>query len=375
MSFTPLRKIRNIKLPIGEERRLLALTTEFYRDISKGLNVDEKDIRQLIDFKKVANTVTEEAEKYPELDMFFTYDRNEKPAEIKEGLINAIFNTKDRYNFLIEQGMAFFKHELNKLKDENKEEFTLVKEQAQPVVPFQHEKPLSLFKHDYIQFQSIPEILANIKAYNKAEKELKKYDVEYQKKQQKKKFNLDNKRKYKIMAKQSNQLAKEIQKTIERVAAQGFGEGEIQYAGRGYKKPVKRKVPKSKPMKKKKAGRMHYEDPAEEVAYILEKLSEMIHHGDVHHIDLVAKNLRKAKKIGKGKYYVMDEHIYEHGAGYPTGGARKKVHKPKKMAGGTRVMSPKQKAWLKFVKKVHKENPELSYKDAMKLASQQRHEM
>jgi hypothetical protein len=37
-----------------------------------------------------------------------------------------------------------------------------------------------------------------------------------------------------------------------------------------------------------------------------------------------------------------------------------------------REMTPKQKAWIKHIKRVRKENPELSYKDAMKLASSQR---
>lgn len=197
------------------------------------------------------------------------------------------------------------------------------------------------------------------------EEEKKKQKEDAERDKLKRKSNLENKRKYKIMSRQSNQLAQEIQKTIERVAAQGY-----EYSGHGYKKPkkvMKKKV--MKPKKIKKGGR-YYEDPADEVAYILERLGEMIHSGDIQHIGLVAKKLRKVKKIGRGKYFVRDEEVYEHeGSGYPIGGKRKKMTKEGKPK---RAMSPKQKAWIKFVKQVHKANPELSYKEAMKLASEQR---
>lgn len=241
------------------------------------------------------------------------------------------------------------------IKDERKEGFRL------EIVAIEQEiNGLENIKKEL--FNKIRDI--NEAEYRKAkEEEKKKLEKVRLEERERSKFKLESRRKYKIMSKQSNDLAREIQKTIERVAAQGFNGGEAQYQGRGMKKKV---VKKRKPQKKVQKGGKFFEDPADEVSYILERLSEMIREGDVQHIDLVAKKLRKAKRIGKGKYYIFDE---EYEGGMLEGGRRKKVQK------GKRPMSSKQEAWLKFVKKVHKEYPELTYKEAMMKASELKNQM
>lgn len=192
---------------------------------------------------------------------------------------------------------------------------------------------------------------------------------------------VERKRKYKIMTAESNKLAKEIQNMIERVAAEGFGNGEYQYTGRGMKK--QKKIQK-KPKKSAKGGR-YFEDPKEEVAYILKRLADMVEEGDLEHIDIIAKKLKKVKKIGKGKYYVIDREFEEF-----DGGKMKKKRKmsakshkggivgvtdtPTPMKGG-RVMSEKQKAWMDLVDKVQAKHPKLSRKECMQLASEKRKKM
>lgn len=169
-------------------------------------------------------------------------------------------------------------------------------------------------------------------------------------------------KKHKKMTAESNKLAQEIQRTIERVAAEGFGGGEYQYQGRGMKKSMKMVKPKSKKTKAKmsKGGRQYFEDPREEVAYLLKRIADLLEDGDVHNIGVIAQKLRKVKKIGKGKYY-LDEDVYE-------GGKMKKEKAVKQK----RVMSEKQKMWMDLIDKVQRKNPEMSRKECMKIASEKR---
>jgi hypothetical protein len=183
----------------------------------------------------------------------------------------------------------------------------------------------------------------------------------------------ERRRKYKIMAQESNKLAKEIQKTIERVAAEGFGNGEYQYTGRGMKKQKSKKKVMKKASEKVKKGGRYFEDPKEEVVYILKRLADLMEEGDLEHIDIIAKKLRKVKKIGRGKYYVLDKEFEEYDGGKmkkmskkKRGGISGKVDKP------VRVMSEKQKQWMDLIDKVQKKHPNLSRKECMTIASEKR---
>lgn len=191
----------------------------------------------------------------------------------------------------------------------------------------------------------------------------------------------ERKRKYKIMTAESNKLAQEIQKTIERVAAEGFGNGEYQYTGRGNKSKKSKKV---KGVRAKPKGGKYYEDPREEVSYILKRLADLVEEGDLEHLDIIAKKLRKVKKIGRGKYYIMDEEEIEGGAVKTNTRANKKrrggivgvTDTPTKIikskTKGGRVMSVKQKAWMDLVDKVQAKYPNKTRKECMQLASEKR---
>lgn len=203
--------------------------------------------------------------------------------------------------------------------------------------------------------KKINKIRGELKLTEQEQKRLKDR-IDLKEKQEKEKrtriLETDYKRKAKIMSKESNKVVEELQKIISDFAARG-----IPYEGSGMKK--KKKVRMVKP----KGGK--YEDPLEEISYLLKRLAELLDEGDLEHLDIIAKKLRKVKKIGRGKYYIKEiDDDFEGG----------KMKKKKKVKGG-RVMSAKQQAWMDLIDKVQSKNPKLTRKECMSIASEKRKKM